>query len=69
MRIEKAMEAKDKNSPIHEKSIKDQVINRMIKELKDSENFSGELLKNLVEIDLSSKRDVKTAISKKGKVK
>jgi len=63
------MEEKNKNAINHEKSLKDQVIDKMISTLKDSENFSNELLKSLEEIDLSSKNDVKTAISEEGEEK
>lgn len=47
-----------------EKTLKEQIIEKMIGTLKDSENFPDDLLAELEVTDLSNKQEVKEAISK-----
>mgnify|MGYP001087616257 CR=1 FL=1 len=47
-----------------EKTISEQIFDRMIEILRDSENFTDSLLDELENINLSSKKDVKEIISK-----
>ena len=48
------------------KSIKDQVIERMISELESTQLFSAETLKKLSTIDLTNKVDIKNTLENKG---
>jgi inorganic pyrophosphatase len=47
-----------------EKTLKEQIIDKMISSLKDSEQFSDDFLAELEVTDLSNKQEVKDAISK-----
>ncbi|MFA5527976.1 MAG: hypothetical protein WC996_05115 [Peptostreptococcales bacterium] len=50
-----------------EKTLKQQIIEKMIGTLNDSENFPDDLLTELGTIDLSNRSEVKEAISKERK--
>ncbi len=50
-----------------EKSISEQIIDRMISKLRSSENFTDTILDNLKNTNLISKKDVKEIISKEAK--
>jgi len=58
------MSQEHKSEKINEKSLKEQIVDKMISELKASKFFSDALLEKFEELDLSSKNDVKIAISK-----
>ena len=49
---------------IIEKTLKEQIIEKMVGTLRNSDNFSDDLLGELAVTDLSNKNDVKEAISK-----
>lgn len=50
-----------------EKTISEQIIDRMISKLRGSENFTDSILDELENTNLSSKKDVKEIISKEEK--
>ena len=50
-----------------EKTISEQIIDRMIEKLRDSEHFTDSILDDLEDTNLSNKNDVKEIISKEEK--
>lgn len=54
-----------KSENVLENSLQEQIIDKMIQKLRDSEHFTDNLIQYLKDVDLSSKDDVKELLSKK----
>jgi len=61
------MVTESKNSIVIEKTLKEQIIEKMISRLKESENFTDNHFKKLEVTDLNNKNEVKEIISSEGK--